>query len=403
LTAPFITPPITKQDYKVELVQAVEDFFALQGEWERLREKRGQPVIFQSWIWNWVWWKHLAPAGGRLAIVACRNGEGELVGLAPFYLRTYHILSWPFFRQLRFIGTDPHVLTSEYLDILVHPASAEPEVLSQIARTVRHSIPCDSHWFSLLLPTSAVSRFLAPALSLFHFSRTSSPSFGIDTSRSWEEYLAQRGKKTRKNFRSKTRRVLEVQKACFREVASYQERELALDALETFHETRWIPKGSLGAFAIPEFGPFLREMVKESEARGQLRIWAIFHGEKISAVLVAFVENESAYAFQMGFDSKYPKDSLGFVLLGLCIRACFEDKEIRSLDLLSGGAPFKRLWTKEEQIRYTYTGYKKGWRAALFYGIENTLAASKSLLRSCLPASIIIWGKTRLLQLRKNR
>ncbi|HVN83093.1 MAG TPA: GNAT family N-acetyltransferase [Terriglobia bacterium] len=403
LTAPIIDPVKIKHDYKIELVQSPEDFFELREQWELLRKKRAQAVFFQSWIWNWVWWKHLAPAGSRLCIVTCRNSEGELIGLAPFYLYTYRFLVWPFIRQLRFIGTDPHVLTSEYLDILVDPASAEPEVLSQIARAVQYSLRWDSLWFSLHLTDSAVSRFLAPALSSFVTSRTSSLSFRVDTNREWKEYVSQRGKKTRKNIRYETNRILREQKAFFREIAGLKERKLALDTLVTFHETRWLHKGLLGAFAVRGFRPFLREMLDESEARGQLRIWAVFHGEKISAVLVAFLEEGNAYAFQMGFDSRYTKHSLGFVLLGLCIRACCEDRQILSLDLLSGGEAFKKLWTGEEQVHFTYVGSRKAWRVPLFHGFENAVAAGKRLLRCCLPVALIVWGKTRLLRWRRSR
>jgi CelD/BcsL family acetyltransferase involved in cellulose biosynthesis len=392
---------MNRSDYQLELVQSAEGFLVLQEEWEWLRETIGRPVIFQSWIWNWVWWKHLAPAGSRLAIVTCRNGTGDLVGLAPLYLHTYRLLGLPYFRQLRFIGTDPYVLTSEYLDILVHPACAQQEVLFQLALAVRQLIPWDSLWFSLLRPDSMVSRFLAPALSLYRFPSSASHSFRIDTRSDWEKYLSQRGRKTRKNIRSKTKKILLGQRACFRQLTGTTDQEMALQALVSFHGTRWISKGALGAFAIPGFGSFLRELVIECGRRWQLRVWVLSHEEKMSAVLVAFLEKGNAYAFQMGFDAHYEKDSLGFVLLGLCIRACFEDQDIDSLDLLSGGDAFKRLWTKEEEAQLTFLENQSGWRAVLFSGVERVRGAGKNLLRTYLPVPLIIWGKTRLLQWKK--
>jgi hypothetical protein len=134
-----------------------------------------------------------------------------------------------------------------------------------------------------------------------------------------------------------------------------------------------------------------------------LRIWAIFHENSIAAVMVAFVENGNAYAFQMGFNSQYEKESLGFVLVGLCIRACFEDADIQYFDLMSGGAAFKTLWTREERIRFIYSGRKKNWKTALFFSFEHVYVHLRSVLRKFLPGSSVLWWRVFLTKLRKAR
>jgi CelD/BcsL family acetyltransferase involved in cellulose biosynthesis len=401
-TSPIIGIDEKKDNCKAAIVRSEEDFFALQDEWEFLRKSLAQSIIFQSWTWNWIWWKRLAPAGSSLCIVTCRDPNGTLIGLAPFYLYTYRMFSRTCITQLRIIGTDPKVLTGEYLDILIQPGNSEDEVALRIAQMVKSAIGCDSFWFAFILPHSAVSSLFMPALEGVAFSRSPSLSFLIDTSGDWKEYVSQRGRKTRKNIRQETRRLIQGQKACFQEISGKAEREAAIGFLANFHRTRWVRKGSLGAFAIPGFESFLKEMVNSFALRGDLRIWAVSHNAMVSGVLIAFIENGHAYAYQLCFDSKYEKDSLGFVLLGLCIRACFESKMIQSLDLLSGGDTFKSLWTKEKQVRFIFLGFKKGLKITLFRRVQGSVAFSKRFLRPLLPVSLILWLKMRLRSFRKS-
>ena len=55
---------------------------ALAPDWDRLAE--GARAPFGAPAWALGWWRHLAPRGARLAVVAVRDAD-ELVGLAPFY------------------------------------------------------------------------------------------------------------------------------------------------------------------------------------------------------------------------------------------------------------------------------------------------------------------------------
>ncbi|MBN2242431.1 MAG: GNAT family N-acetyltransferase [Acidobacteria bacterium] len=395
-----------EHNYSIELVESTEGFYSLQAEWDLLTEDCPRAVVFQCWTWNWVWWKHLAPAGSRLCIVTCRNGSGELAGLAPFYVYPYRILSRTYFSQLRFIGTDPDVLTGEYLDILVRRSDSEQEVAGLIAETLKNRVHWDSFWFNLLLPDSAASRYLVSCLCTIRVSRTESISYQIDTGGDWQAYFASRSRKSRKNFRYLSKRALERQQACFREIIDARERGTALECLEAFQKARWkrwSQTGAPGAFMIPGFRPFLQGMMEECRKRGQMRLWALFHGEKISAVLVVFIENGAAHAFQMGFDSRYERDSPGFVLLGLCIRACFMDPAIHSFDMLSGSGKFKSIWTIKAQTRFIYSGGKRNWRNLVFEGMKALFRAAKTAARFFLPDAVVLWMKVRLMRMRRTR
>lgn len=388
---------------RIEIIESEREFFAIERDWEILRKRNGGGVIFQSWFWNWTWWQHLAPACSELCIIVCRNQDGSLAALAPFYILTYRFLFQPYWRQLRFLGTNPYVLTSEYLDILIAPGDDGHRAAGCIAQALRETIIWDSYWLAFTQPQSATSRFLIPVLEQYKHDRDYTTSFSINTEGRWREYIGKRGKKTRKNFRYLTRRILDRGGSKFLEASDEQEQPLALEALAAFHKTRWLSTGSLGAFVIPGFESFLKSVLREYSTRNQLKIWTLRRNNTINAVLVAFVEKGTAFAFQMGFHSMYAKDSLGFVLLGLCIRACFDDPTIRCMDLLSGGAQFKGHWTSNQIIRVTYSGWKSGGRCVLYFCVEHAWAMVKKILRATLPLPLLLWAKARLWKLRRTR
>ncbi len=68
----------------VKAVTRVQEFAAMEAEWEGLRAASPSATPFQSWAWLYSWWE--VYGGGRLSLrlVAAREGRGgALVGLAP--------------------------------------------------------------------------------------------------------------------------------------------------------------------------------------------------------------------------------------------------------------------------------------------------------------------------------
>src|ERR1044071_9459987 len=126
-TAPFFA----NSSLSVEATKALDatvvtddaGFDALAEEWDRLLEESQQRVYFLRWGWTRAWWRAFKPSGSRLMIIACRDGEGRLAGLAPFYVAQRRTAGIPHVREGLFIGTGIYAQTSEYLDMIARRGS----------------------------------------------------------------------------------------------------------------------------------------------------------------------------------------------------------------------------------------------------------------------------------------
>jgi CelD/BcsL family acetyltransferase involved in cellulose biosynthesis len=68
----------------VTAVSAEAEFESLRSEWTELHACSPNHTPFQSWEWNYAWWKHFG-VPGSLRLLLVRDGS-QLIGIAP--LRT---------------------------------------------------------------------------------------------------------------------------------------------------------------------------------------------------------------------------------------------------------------------------------------------------------------------------
>ena len=54
----------------------------IEAEWNALT----QDVPFRSFQWASSWWRHYRQPGMQLFVLAVRDDQGQLIGLAPWYL-----------------------------------------------------------------------------------------------------------------------------------------------------------------------------------------------------------------------------------------------------------------------------------------------------------------------------
>ena len=135
----------------IQVVDAEREFAALCGDWEKLTGLSGARV-YQSFDWQWLWWRHFGD-GLALHIIVLRR-DGEAIGLAPFYLATEALCGVRYRRCLRLLGSPVRVRErsgvvmtydpSDYLDIIVHPEYVSP-VIQALAEHLRdHAASCDA-------------------------------------------------------------------------------------------------------------------------------------------------------------------------------------------------------------------------------------------------------------------
>jgi len=369
---------------------------SLKNEWDDLLHDSEHASFFMRWRWTREWWARYAPPDATPFLVICRDAAGRLAGLAPLYRRNIRTLGIKQVRELLFIGTGIRMRSSEHLSILARHG-IEKEVCSSIISALDLSPDWDRLSLNEMAATSHLPVLLRDLLGSAARLNVAGHSHYIDASVGWEAFRVQLGKSTRENVSRYTRRLFSRHQCRFNSIDNDKDLEPAMDALIRLHQARWNEKGHSGSFALPHFEEFLRTTARHSLADQSLRLWALEVDSSIAAVLVGFLENGVMHAFQAGFDPKYSRDSLGTVMLGLCIRASIEDPEIREFDFMGGNDLYKDKWTRKQRDLLSLTFERSNLRTRALAVQEQARDKALRALRTVAPAPIRAAARRRIL------
>ena len=371
----------------VEVLSDDGAFADLEREWDKLLEASDQRVFFLRWSWNRHWWENFKPPGSRLYLVTCRDDFGRLVALAPFYWKPRRTLGIPHVRDLCFLGTGVYAQTSEYLNIIVR-GGYEKQAASALVQFLRGRADWDRLWLREVPSTSTVLSEMMTALGDSAVLAPCNRSHFIDTTVNWETFVESLSRSTRKHLKRQMRKFNEKYRCRFGRVESEDALDPALDALVRLHQARWQSKDEPGSFVIPGFESLVRDAARSALPAGRLRLWTLELDGKVAAVRLAFLDNEVVHAIQGGFDPDYAKDSLGSVMLGMCIKDCIDDPDVRAYDFMGGTDTYKDWWTKLGNETVTMTYVRPGIRGYLYQAILTMTRVIKPVLRRLMPADI---------------
>jgi CelD/BcsL family acetyltransferase involved in cellulose biosynthesis len=334
---------------RVDVCDTPEGFLALADEWEALLDRSTSGSLFLSWAWLHAWWKQFRD-GYELLILAARDGDGRLVGIAPLcVVRTNSANRLP---TVRFLGTEK--VSSDYLDVIVEPGQEE-----RVAAALWHGLRrCSDRWAVLhlgdllddsitlrrWLPLAVAERFTWDRIPSQHCPYLALPADG-------EAFRKSLGPAMRQNFRKKTKRLEEVGVA-FHSVAAAEDLPRALERLYDLHRMRWRTRDLPGNFEDPRVLAFHADLVARLAPRGAMRLHELRVGERTIASLYEFEYKGVAFCYQTGFDPSPPDDrvpatkySPGVVLIGRSMEAAIA-RGAGEFDFLRGPERYKAEWTR---------------------------------------------------------
>ena len=173
-------------------------FEILQSEWNNLLTQSRSNRIFSTWEWQSTWWSAYQP--GQLWILAVRNDNAELLGLAPFFIDDK--------QTVHFVGCED---VTDYLDVIAHQ-DFEQEVYARLAQYLAENkgttfeaielcnLPVDSPTLTGLQNSLSAQGFVTDTEMM-----DVCPI--IELGDEWESYLANLDKKQRHEIRRKMRRA----------------------------------------------------------------------------------------------------------------------------------------------------------------------------------------------------
>jgi CelD/BcsL family acetyltransferase involved in cellulose biosynthesis len=333
------------------VVESVEDFTALEADWNSLLEASATSSPFLTWEWLSAWWRHLS-GSSRLRIVTV-YAANELIALAPLRLTSVARLAC-----LDMLGTGE--AGSDYLDVIIR-RGWEAEGLDAIGRCVMsQNTPLR---LTHLAPAALVEQ-LASSLDRRGWTRMitaggTCPYIPL-VGHTWDSFLATIGASHRANVRRRLRALQQQFEVRFERVNTECERREALERLAVYHERRFDSRGT--AFRTPKLRAFHDEATARALDAGWLRMFVLRIDEAPVAVMYGLLYSNTFYFYQHGFDDQYQQYSIGLVLIALSIRAAIEEGATE-FDMLWGTEPYKFLWarhTRELRNIHLFPGHVGG-------------------------------------------
>lgn len=367
-------------DWCVEQVTDLNTSDSLWSEWEQLAGSR----LFLGPRWLMPWWRAYRAPGSQLLVLAVRNFQGELVGLAPWFLQR----TWLSGQQIQSLGCGR--ACSDYMSILAKPQTEEA-VLTAIADFVHHQLPQVDH--------IVLEGIEADNLTIRRFAQIMATQYGyqandlecLDCFRlalpsDWETWIMQLSRSRRRRVRQLWRDQFESGHAAVR--VAYDEATLAegFEILVDLHQRRQNALGHAGSFSSKRFRDFLYEAAQLHLAAGQLRLqWIELEGKPVAAQLdLQDGEILLDYCSGIAIDCEFARP--GWLGVTAAIRAAIENGRT-TFDFLRGDESYKSHWRAEPVKMFHLELIPRTTKARTLAKLRASLAHAKSLAKRLLGRS----------------
>jgi CelD/BcsL family acetyltransferase involved in cellulose biosynthesis len=291
-------------------------------------------MIFSTWEWQSAWWT--AYAEGDLWVVACRDDDDRLIALAPWFVQ--HKPDGR--RVVRSIGC---VDVTDYVDVIVAKGYSEVVFNALAHHLLENSDRYDCINLCNIPESSVTTKVFSDALRGCGFEvdiELQEVCPVIYLPESWDDYLANLGKKQRHEIRRKIRRAEGEAKIEWYIVGSehdlHEEMERFITLMAASHPEK-------AEFLQDEHNVrFFKELLPLAFERGWLQLNFLTINGEDSAAYFNFEYDNRILVYNSGLmpSDSYGHLSPGIVLLAYNIRHAIE-AERKVFDFLRGNETYK--------------------------------------------------------------
>jgi CelD/BcsL family acetyltransferase involved in cellulose biosynthesis len=332
---------------KLDIYNRAEVFEQLEPEWNELLHRSPADMIFSTWEWQSIWWRVYQP--GKLWLVTCRDDDGRLMGIAPWFLNDSG--------TLYAIGC---VDVTDYLDVIVDTENMNLVLDCLSACLAQHQDEFRTIELCNLPETSPTRRVFAELLKQRGFSVTVEQSEVcpvIDLPGSWDEYLSSLDKKQRHELRRKMRRANGATDRLDWYVVD-SDNDLQ-EEIERFLKLMAASDPEKAVFLQDEQNvQFFKELVPVTQDRGWLHLNFLTVNDEAAAAYFNFTYNKHVLIYNSGLArDRYDHLSPGIVLLAYNIRNAIENG-YAVFDFLRGDEPYKYQMGGKDTAVFTLTAHR---------------------------------------------
>jgi CelD/BcsL family acetyltransferase involved in cellulose biosynthesis len=309
------------QSETVELIGSAD---AIRADWDALADRTGAALFLRpGWIEPWL----EAFCRGEPAYLVARR-EGRLAGVLPLESRLGTLIS-----------------AANWHTPLYGPVVEDERAAGAIARGLIEHAGRRADLWCLDPRAPGLAQLSAAAADAGYRTivRTIARSPYVALEGSFDEFMAGRDRKFRKDIGRRWRRLEEAGGSVRFEAGSAELDELLSDGFR-LEASGW--KGEQGSAinSIPEIERFYRRVAHWAAERGWLRLAFLCVEDRRVAFDLAFEDGGALYVPKGGFDVGYRSLGPGQLLTYAGIRRAFE-AGLRSYELLGQQDEYKRQWT----------------------------------------------------------
>mgnify|MGYP002623874260 CR=1 FL=1 len=336
--------------FHIERLTTSEQLTAVRDDWDRLSDD----LPFRAYDWHANWWKHFQTDGAQLYVLAARDEQDDVVGIAPWFAQQH--------------STQGHVLAclgsgdvcSDYQTILADARCADAVAAACADWLTAAAGDPEHHWDTLLLEAvpacdTTMNSFVGHLWSggsKIH--REAGPNcWRIELPPTWEEYVATLSKSHRKQVRRIERRQLDSGRAVLHTTAGEAGLQRGMEILVDLHQRRRQSLGEPGCFSSDAFAGFLHDTAGHFHQAGKLSLaWIEIDGTPAAAEF-QLTGGHATYAYQAGLNPDLLEEEPGRIINIATIRQAIEQGH-QGFDFLRGDEPYKAHWraTPRETINY---------------------------------------------------
>jgi CelD/BcsL family acetyltransferase involved in cellulose biosynthesis len=352
----------------VRCIDNLDQFVAIEREWNSLIERSPVDPVFLSHAWLRTWWECFAP-DQKFRIILVWEGP-KLVGAAPLVNRFGRSYGIP----LRRLESVYNYHTPRF-DFPI--AGRRPEVCQKIWNELSRA---EGPWDAVVLaqvpeesPTLAAFEALASADGWRGGQWPAKPSPVIPLDCDYETVMKRLSGKERYNLRKRYGRLCEMGRVELEVIRTRDRvREVMADVIR-IEASAWKGRNGTAIESDAAVSEFYTRFAERAAERGWLRIFFLRLDDQRIALNYALMKDRVLYAVKIGYDPAYHQCSPGHLLLQQVLQlACSE--RCTQYDFLGSDDDWKYVWTQQvRQHRWLFLYRNRFW-PRLAHGAKFDLA-----------------------------
>ncbi len=314
---------------KLQVIDNEKDFKEIQPLWNELYRSLSFSTPFQSWAWNFFYWKYFE-GSKKLQLLVIRR-ESQLVGILPLWIRTNQGL-----KIVEPVGTRG----TDYIHLLLVEKNIKESLASFLDWVWETDLDIlnleDIPESSLVL--EALVNLLEERSIPFSYRPDYCICYHIKLPSSWEEYLDLLSKRRRKDTLYYRRYV---NRHC-KEVSFVQRNISELKYHFELHQKSRKIKNDKGAYATQEARQFIKDFISCISCEDELEPYLLFLSlnNDYASTILGIETRGVRYDLTIGYDPLYSRYRPGTLLYGFDIEDCIK-RGVSKYDLSRGPDPYK--------------------------------------------------------------